>query len=171
MASSATACSAGPIILLEKVVKNLTVPSSCLIDRNGKGEGAVMVVKDGKIHRVNVHVGMDTGLRAEIVDGLAENDQVILQPDPSIAEGTPVQVESVASPSEAATEGRTSEADVLRLRRDGMQSRAGILPKIEKEVVSSALGAAPPSRRIVDVPKSRHATAGPGSNGSSAGCN
>ena len=74
-------------ILLEKVVKNLTVPSSCLIDRNGKGDGAVMVVKDGKIKRVNVKVGMDTGLRAEIVHGLAENDQVILQPDPSIADG------------------------------------------------------------------------------------
>ena len=72
MASCATACSAGPIILLERLVKNLTVPSSCLIDRNGKGEGAVMVVRDGKIHRVNVNVGMDTGLRAEIVDGIAE---------------------------------------------------------------------------------------------------
>jgi HlyD family secretion protein len=82
-------------ILLEKVVKNLTVPSSCLIDRNGKGDGAVMVVKDGKIHRVNVKVGMDTGLRAEIVNGLDENDQVILQPDPSIADGTSVQAESV----------------------------------------------------------------------------
>ena len=32
-------------------------------------------------------------LRAEIVDGLADNDQVIVQPDPSIAEGTPVQVD------------------------------------------------------------------------------
>jgi HlyD family secretion protein len=95
-------------ILLEKVVKNLTVPSSCLIDRNGKGDGAVMVVKDGKIDRVNVKVGMDTGLRAEIVTGLGENDQVILQPDPSIADGTSVQVESVASHpgSPASTEGQ-----------------------------------------------------------------
>ncbi|HEX3448578.1 MAG TPA: efflux RND transporter periplasmic adaptor subunit [Isosphaeraceae bacterium] len=88
-------------IILEKVVKNLTVPSSCLINRNGKGEGAVLVVRDGKIHRVNVHVGMDTGLRAEIVDGLTDNDQVIVQPDPSIAEGTPVQVESAGSRSSA----------------------------------------------------------------------
>ena len=87
-------------ILLEKVVKSLTVPSSCLIDRNGKGDGAVMVVRDGKIRRVDVKVGMDTGLRAEIASGLAENDQVILQPDPSIAEGTAVQVDSVGSPSE-----------------------------------------------------------------------
>jgi HlyD family secretion protein len=86
-------------ILLEKVVKSLTVPSSCLIDRNGKGEGAIMVVKDGKIHRVNVKVGMDSGVRAEIVDGLGESDQVVLQPDPSVAEGTSVQVESLDSAS------------------------------------------------------------------------
>ena len=45
---------------------------------------------------------MDTGVRAEIVKGLEENDQVILQPDPSIADGTPVQVESVTSPSDSA---------------------------------------------------------------------
>ena len=107
MASCVTACLAGPISFLRKSSRILTVPSSCLIDRNGKGEGAVIVVKDGKIHRVNVHVGMDTGLRAEIVDGLTDNDQVILQPDPSIADGTPVQVESIGSPpgSTASKEG------------------------------------------------------------------
>jgi RND family efflux transporter MFP subunit len=87
------------LIILEKLIKNLTVPSSCLIDRNGKGEGAVLTVSDGKVHRVNVHVGMDTGLRAEIIDGLAESDQVVLQPNASIADGTPVQVEPVANPA------------------------------------------------------------------------
>jgi len=92
------------LILLEKLIKNLTVPSSCLIDRNGKGEGAVLTVKDGKVHRVSVHVGMDTGLRAEIIDGLADHDQVILQPDASIAEGTPVQVESVSISSGESSE-------------------------------------------------------------------
>jgi RND family efflux transporter MFP subunit len=86
-------------ILLEKNIKNLTVPSSCLIDRNGKGEGAVLAVKDGKIHRVNVHVGMDTGLRAEITDGIAEDDLIIVQPDASLPEGTSVQVELVSAPA------------------------------------------------------------------------
>ena len=81
-------------ILLEKLIKSLTIPSSCLIDRNGKGEGAVLVVRDGEIHRVNVHVGIDTGLRVEVVNGLDEDDLVVLQPDASIAEGTKVQVES-----------------------------------------------------------------------------
>ena len=39
-------------ILLEKLIKNLTIPSSCLVQRNGKGEGAVLVVRDGEVHRV-----------------------------------------------------------------------------------------------------------------------
>ncbi len=82
-------------ILLEKVVKSLTIPSSCLINRNGKGEGDLMIVKDGKIHLVHVHVGMDTGLRTEIVDGISDTDAIILQPDPSISEGTEVRTEVV----------------------------------------------------------------------------
>jgi hypothetical protein len=43
-----------------------------------------------------VKVGMDTGLRAEIVTGLTEDDQVVIQPDPSMADGTEVQEEAVS---------------------------------------------------------------------------
>jgi RND family efflux transporter MFP subunit len=86
------------LIVLEKLIKNLIVPSSALIDLNGKGEGAVLTVKDGKVRRVAVHVGLDTGLRAEIIDGLSDQDQVILQPDASIADGTPVQIQVVSTP-------------------------------------------------------------------------
>jgi hypothetical protein len=51
---------------------------------------------------------MDTGLRAEIVDGLTEHDQVIVQPDPSIAEGTSVQVDA-SSPSSNSINPREGE--------------------------------------------------------------
>jgi RND family efflux transporter MFP subunit len=81
------------VILLENVVKNLTIPSQCLLERNGRGEGAVQVVKDGEVRRVAVHVGLDNGLRVEVPRGLSERDQVILQPDASTADGTKVQVE------------------------------------------------------------------------------
>ena len=86
-------------ILLEKLIKSLSIPSSCLIERNGKGEGAVLVVKDGEIHRANIHVGIDNGLRVEVATGLNEDDQVVLQPDASIAEGTKVQVELARDPT------------------------------------------------------------------------
>jgi RND family efflux transporter MFP subunit len=82
-------------ILLEKIIKKLTIPSSSLIERNGKGEGAVMVVRDGKVYRAKVLVGMDTGLRTEVIEGLGEDDQVIVMPDASMADGSPVKVESV----------------------------------------------------------------------------
>jgi HlyD family secretion protein len=80
-------------ILLEKEIKNWTLPSSCLVDRNGKGEGAILVVKDGKIHKSKVHVGMDTGVRAEIIDGVNAGDVVVLQPDTSMSEGGAVHTE------------------------------------------------------------------------------
>ena len=67
-------------ILLEKLIKNLSIPSSCLAQRNGKGEGAVFVVKNGELHRVPVRVGLDNGLRVEVTSGLNETDQVVLGP-------------------------------------------------------------------------------------------
>jgi RND family efflux transporter MFP subunit len=81
------------VILLEKVVKNLTIPSSCLIERNGRGDASVLVVKNGEVHRVKLRVGIDNGLRVEVIKGLEEGDLVILQPDESMADGTKVQVE------------------------------------------------------------------------------
>jgi HlyD family secretion protein len=83
-------------ILLEKIIKNLTIPSSCFVKRNGKGEGEIQVVRDGKIHRVNVRVGMDNGLRSEIVSGLKDGDLVVLQPDASAADGTAVDADIVS---------------------------------------------------------------------------
>ena len=39
------------IIELEPPSKNFTIPASCLIEQNAKGEGEVYVVKDGKVKR------------------------------------------------------------------------------------------------------------------------
>ena len=86
-------------ILLEKLIKNLSIPSSCLVQRNGKGEGAVFVVKDGALHRVPIRVGLDDGLRVEVTSGLSEADQIVLRPDASVPEGTKVQTEAVKNPS------------------------------------------------------------------------
>jgi len=82
------------LILLEKMITNLTIPSQCLIERNGRGEGAVLGVKGGEVHRTKVQVGLDNGLLVEVINGLSPADQVILQPDASIADGTKVQVET-----------------------------------------------------------------------------
>jgi RND family efflux transporter MFP subunit len=83
-------------IILEKATKAFTVPSPCLTERDSTGAGMVLVVRDGTIHRVKVRVGRDDGLRAEITSGLDEHDQVVLQPDVSLADGTKVQVKESA---------------------------------------------------------------------------
>jgi RND family efflux transporter MFP subunit len=90
-------------ILLEKLIKNLSIPSSCLTERNGKGEGAVLVVRDGEVHRVPIHIGLDSGLRVEVTSGLNEGDLVILQPDASIPDGTKVHTELVSTKPSTAT--------------------------------------------------------------------
>ena len=61
---------------LEPPSKNLSIPSSCLIEQDGQGEGAVYVVRDGKAHRQAVRVGLDNGSEVEIVEGLNPDDQV-----------------------------------------------------------------------------------------------
>ena len=83
------------IIELEPPSKNLTIPSTCLIEQDGQGDGAVFVVRDGKVTRVKVRVGKDSGLRVEVLSGLTANDQVIAQITPSITEGTIVKPELV----------------------------------------------------------------------------
>jgi RND family efflux transporter MFP subunit len=92
-------------ILLEKGTKNLVLPSSCLTERNGQGDGTVLVVVDGKVHRRRVHVGRDDGVQIEILSGLDPNAQVVIQPDTSMSEGTSVRVESATeSPAGQAPE-------------------------------------------------------------------
>ena len=79
------------IIELEPPSNNLTIPSTCLIQQDGHGEGAVFVVRDSKVTRVKIRVGKDSGLRVEVLSGLTEDDQVIAQITPSISEGAAVK--------------------------------------------------------------------------------
>jgi RND family efflux transporter MFP subunit len=81
-------------ILLEKS-QSLSVPSSALV---GKVEGAkatVFVVRDGHAHQVPVRVGSDNGLRVAVLDGLMEDDEVVVHPG-GLTDGAAV----VAAPEE-----------------------------------------------------------------------
>jgi HlyD family secretion protein len=81
-------------IILEKATTNLTVPSTAIISRDDKGKGLVQIVRDGKMYRQPVTIGRDTGTLAEIISGLEPDSEVVVQPDVSMADGTPVQAES-----------------------------------------------------------------------------
>ncbi|MGZ3354669.1 MAG: efflux RND transporter periplasmic adaptor subunit, partial [Isosphaeraceae bacterium] len=72
------------VIELEPPTQNLTIPTTCLIEQDSHGHVAVFVVRDGKVTRVKIRVGKDSGLRVEVLSGLTEDDQVIAQITPSI---------------------------------------------------------------------------------------
>ncbi len=81
-------------IILEKATTHLTVPSSSIIDRDDNGKGTVQVVRGGKVYHQTVQIGRDTGTTTEILSGLQADSDVLVQPDSTMADGTPVQAGS-----------------------------------------------------------------------------
>ena len=79
-------------IVLEPPSKNLTIPSPAVIEQNGKGEAAVYVVREGKIHRAPIKIGKDNGLNVEVLSGLTADDQVVVRSGP-VSEGSSVKAE------------------------------------------------------------------------------
>jgi RND family efflux transporter MFP subunit len=70
---------------------SMTLPSNVLLFR---AEGLrVGVVRNGHVQLVPVQIGHDYGATVEITSGLTPQDQVILNPSDSLAEGEPVQIE------------------------------------------------------------------------------
>jgi RND family efflux transporter MFP subunit len=65
------------------------IDSSALVLRDDKP--AVAVVRDDRIHFVNVRPGLDDGKTVQILDGLRPGERVTLSPPSSLAEGDPVQ--------------------------------------------------------------------------------
>jgi HlyD family secretion protein len=85
-------------IVVDEAREVLIVPTSALF-RVGE-QSAVFRVAAGKVERRIVKLGRQNGLQAEIVDGLAEGDQVLLHPSDQIEPGVEV-VPRKASSSEA----------------------------------------------------------------------
>ncbi|MGC1784286.1 MAG: efflux RND transporter periplasmic adaptor subunit [Acidobacteriaceae bacterium] len=70
---------------------SMTLPSNVLLFRS---EGLrVGVVRNGHVQLVPVQIGHDYGATVEITSGLTPQDQVILNPSDSLAQGEPVQIE------------------------------------------------------------------------------
>jgi len=58
----------------------------------------VSVIKDNRIHWQNIHVGRDFGTQLEVLDGLAENTKIVVNPTDDLREGLQVQVKSSEPP-------------------------------------------------------------------------
>jgi RND family efflux transporter MFP subunit len=70
----------------------LTVMSSAIVERTGKP--VVFVVRDGKVTETPVRTGRVIGNRTEILEGISQGDQLVLDPAPGIVTGTIVKPRS-----------------------------------------------------------------------------
>ncbi len=71
-------------------VKKIFLPLTCLALREGK-EGIVMTVRNKRVFRRKVSLGIEYRGEIEITDGLSEGESVVLEPTPLIKEGDEVE--------------------------------------------------------------------------------
>jgi HlyD family secretion protein len=72
---------------------SLRIPAACLFGKEQDGQRFVYVVKNGKAHRVALHIGLSDGIVAEVLSGLDANAQVIDGHGPGLTDGAAVAVE------------------------------------------------------------------------------
>lgn len=79
-------------LYLGKTKNELSIPSAAFAGTGKNDTRPVYVVRDGKAHCVTVRIGLDDGIRAEVLDGLKPNDQVIVEHGPGLTENSPVRI-------------------------------------------------------------------------------
>jgi multidrug efflux pump subunit AcrA (membrane-fusion protein) len=70
----------------------LKIPSSALFRGSGE-KWSVFVVESGKVKRREVSVGHQTSAESEILEGLSENEIIVLHPPNQLADGTSVKIQ------------------------------------------------------------------------------
>jgi RND family efflux transporter MFP subunit len=78
------------VILRTGAANAFTLPTAALIGRTPDGKATVVVAAECKACPVKVSVGADNGTDCEILDGVGPDDEVILNPSPSLKHGDPV---------------------------------------------------------------------------------
>jgi RND family efflux transporter MFP subunit len=83
-------------IQLTAATKELSIPSSALINSTESGSFSVYVVRNGHAELVPVKVGRDSGILAEILSGLEANDLVVSHPTEDLKPGAAVEIGAIA---------------------------------------------------------------------------
>jgi len=76
------------------VVPTLLVPEEAIVPERGRNY--VFVVHDGIVERREVRIGKRRPGDVEIVEGVAENERVVIEGTQNVRDGTPVQEAPVA---------------------------------------------------------------------------
>lgn len=77
-------------IVLQNQADTLSIPYSCLQGKPDHNKATIFVAHGGKAKRLQVELGIDTGVRVAVPAGLSENDLVILNPGSALTEELPV---------------------------------------------------------------------------------
>lgn len=78
-------------LLLDEGKNDLSIPSSCLVNKKDNGQAEIFVVQEGKAKKKSVRCGTDNGVRVVILGkDLTRADQVIVQPSISLTDGAEV---------------------------------------------------------------------------------
>jgi RND family efflux transporter MFP subunit len=75
----------------------IVVPANAFLFRTA-GPQVATVMKDNRIHWQTIRVGRDFGTQLEVLDGLAENSKVVMNPTDDLREGVQVQVKPLEKP-------------------------------------------------------------------------
>jgi hypothetical protein len=70
----------------------VVVPVNTLLFRNDQGVQVGLVDSNGLVRLTDVMVGRDYGTKVEIVHGISQNDNLILNPSDSLETGTKVRI-------------------------------------------------------------------------------
>jgi multidrug efflux pump subunit AcrA (membrane-fusion protein) len=75
----------------------IVVPANAFLFR-ATGPQVVTVTNGNRIHLQKISVGRDFGTQLEVLDGLAENTKVVINPSDDLVEGVQVQVKAPEKP-------------------------------------------------------------------------
>src|SRR5437660_10629277 len=84
-------------VLLPEDNAPIVVPAETFVLR-AEGPQVVTVTNDNRIHWQKISVGRDFGTQLEVLDGLAENTKVVINPNDDLVEGVQVQVKPAEKP-------------------------------------------------------------------------
>lgn len=86
-------------ILLHKATDRLVIPRNCVVGKIAGDKATVYVNRDGKAQRVPIKVGVDNGVRIEVLDdGLKTTDEIVLDPPSALFSGIEINATLIEEP-------------------------------------------------------------------------
>jgi RND family efflux transporter MFP subunit len=79
-------------IMLQKAANVLSLPSGCLVGPAKEGQGHVYCVREGRAVLTPIRMGIENGVRVEVLSGVTAKDTVIRRYSGTVHPGSPVNV-------------------------------------------------------------------------------